>query len=393
AAAEEAQREAGSKLDAARAVVADRADGIPEEFRDMKTLDRSLKRVGREIKALDDALEEARSRLTNAGEELSGTRSGLKAAQDREAEASHRALAQRDEFKERLAREDFPDQQSFMRAKMTKDALEKLERDTQDFEGKLEAARDRVKRGSVALENLELPDMESLQAVADTAEEQFQQAIRREAGLTERLEQLTASLKFYGTVSTELEALEAEYAVVGRIAQVAGGTNSKGITFQRFVLGALLDDVLIAASERLKRVSEGRYSLQRPEARKDLRKAGGLDLEVLDAHTGKPRSAGTLSGGEGFLASLSLALGLADVVQWYSGGIRLDTIFVDEGFGSLDPETLDLAYKALVDLQRSGRMVGIISHVPELKEQISLRLEVTPGRHGSTAEFVLPGSA
>ena len=97
----------------------------------------------------------------------------------------------------------------------------------------------------------------------------------------------------------------------------------------------------------------------------------------------------TLSGGEGFLASLSLALGLADVVQSVLGGIRLDTVFVDEGFGSLDPEALDLAFRALVDLQRTGRLVGIISHVPDLKEQINARLEVSAGRNGSTARFVM----
>jgi exonuclease SbcC len=97
-----------------------------------------------------------------------------------------------------------------------------------------------------------------------------------------------------------------------------------------------------------------------------------------------------LSGGESFLASLSLALGLADVVQAYAGGIHLDTVFVDEGFGSLDPEALDLAFRALVDLQRAGRLVGIISHVPELKERIDVRLEVISTQRGSVTRFVLP---
>ena len=95
----------------------------------------------------------------------------------------------------------------------------------------------------------------------------------------------------------------------------------------------------------------------------------------------------TLSGGETFLASLSLALGLADVVQSYSGGIHLDTIFVDEGFGTLDPESLDFAMRALIDLQKGGRLVGIISHVPELKERIDARLEIRPTDRGSVAGF------
>ena len=114
----------------------------------------------------------------------------------------------------------------------------------------------------------------------------------------------------------------------------------------------------------------------------------GLDLEIHDAYTGTERPVSTLSGGESFLASLSLALGLADAVQSYAGGLHLDTMFIDEGFGSLDPEALDLALRALFDLQRDGRLVGIISHVPDLKERLDVRLEVRGDRRGSTARFV-----
>jgi len=127
--------------------------------------------------------------------------------------------------------------------------------------------------------------------------------------------------------------------------------------------------------------------LQRTMDRVRKNAAGGLDLEVFDQYTGVARGVGTLSGGETFLASLALALGLADVVQTYAGGIHLDTILVDEGFGTLDPESLDFAIKALIDLQKGGRLVGIISHVPELKERIDARLEVLPTQHGSTACF------
>ena len=110
---------------------------------------------------------------------------------------------------------------------------------------------------------------------------------------------------------------------------------------------------------------------------------------VFDAYTGKERSVKTLSGGESFLAALCLALGLSDVVQAAVGGVRLESMFVDEGFGSLDPEALDLAFRALVDLQKDGRLVGIISHVPDLRERIDARLEVIPGQRGSTARFVV----
>ena len=110
---------------------------------------------------------------------------------------------------------------------------------------------------------------------------------------------------------------------------------------------------------------------------------------MLDFYTGKYRHVKTLSGGEGFKASLALALGLADVVQAHAGGVSVDTMFVDEGFGTLDPESLQSAINCLIDLQRSGRLVGIISHVPELKDEIGARLEVQTGNGGSSAGFVI----
>ena len=158
------------------------------------------------------------------------------------------------------------------------------------------------------------------------------------------------------------------------------------ITLERYVLGALLDDVTQAANLRLLDMSHRRYSLHRMKETGSANK-GGLSLEVSDSYTGRSRPANTLSGGETFLASLSLALGLADVVQQRQGGVRLDTMFIDEGFGTLDPEALNSAMNTLIDLQNTGRLVGIISHVPELEERIDARLKVSPADKGSKAEF------
>ena len=134
-------------------------------------------------------------------------------------------------------------------------------------------------------------------------------------------------------------------------------------------------------------MTNNRFELLRKEDIGDKRKGQGLDLEVFDNYTGKARDVKTLSGGESFKASLSMALGLADVVQRYSGGIQLDTMFIDEGFGTLDPESLDNAVECLVNLQSDGRVVGIISHVQELKDRIEVKLEVSSTNKGSTAVF------
>ena len=131
-------------------------------------------------------------------------------------------------------------------------------------------------------------------------------------------------------------------------------------------------------------MSRGQFILRRSKSADDKRKNAGLDLEVEDSFTGTCRPTSSLSGGEGFLASLSLALGLADVVQSRLGGVRLDAVFVDEGFGTLDGEALELAIKTLSELQAGGRIVGIISHVPELREQIAHRLHVRKTAIGSS---------
>jgi exonuclease SbcC len=190
-----------------------------------------------------------------------------------------------------------------------------------------------------------------------------------------------------GGYEKQLEAVTGQYRVLGRIADVANGKNPKNVTFQRFVLGALLDDVILRASERLSRLSKGRFILNRSQDLTRANAAGGLNIEVYDHYTSTTRPVANLSGGESFLASLALALGLAEVVQSYSGGTYLEAMFIDEGFGSLDADSLDEAVRILFSLQEQGRLVGIISHIDELKERIDARLEVKKSEFGSSLSF------
>ena len=204
--------------------------------------------------------------------------------------------------------------------------------------------------------------------------------------------------KHIETTLTSLEELEAamgeareKVKFLSRLNDLANGGEQgfKNVTFERYVLGAILDEVVYAANLRLQKMSRNRYSLERSDYTGGGRGKQGLDLAVMDAFTGQSRPANTLSGGETFLASMALALGLADVIQSYAGGIHMDTMFIDEGFGTLDPDTLELAMETLVQLQSSGRLIGMISHVPELKSRIPAHLEVIRGDDGSTAKFVI----
>ncbi len=156
------------------------------------------------------------------------------------------------------------------------------------------------------------------------------------------------------------------------------------MTLETYVQTTWLDRVLERANLRLMVMSDGQYELLRQRQAEDLRSQSGLELEVLDHYNATRRSVRTLSGGESFQASLALALGLSDEIQAAAGGIQLDTLFVDEGFGSLDEEALDKAVQALSELSQGNRLVGIISHVAELKERIDRRIVVTKARDGGS---------
>lgn len=192
-------------------------------------------------------------------------------------------------------------------------------------------------------------------------------------------------------INEGIKELEAQYLTVGHLAEIARGQNTNRITFERYVLASFLEDILLVANERLRKMTSGRYELIRKNDRSKGNVQSGLELLVFDQFTGQERHVKTLSGGESFKASLALALGLADIVQQHAGGVSLETMFIDEGFGTLDPESLDHAIEALMDIQSSGRLVGIISHVPELKERIDARLEVISSQNGSRTEFRISG--
>lgn len=187
------------------------------------------------------------------------------------------------------------------------------------------------------------------------------------------------------------EKAEQLYTRVARISRSLAGGNSRKMPILQYVLGIMLDEVLHSANQFFSRFSRGRYALRRMTVPKGGNALGGLDIEVLDASSMQARSIETLSGGEQFLASLSLAFGLSDVVQNHSGAVQLDSLFIDEGFGSLDSETLDVAMKALSAIQSSGRMIGIISHVSELRGRIGPRIEVTRDASGVARAAVKNG--
>ncbi|WP_344443956.1 SbcC/MukB-like Walker B domain-containing protein, partial [Kitasatospora nipponensis] len=191
----------------------------------------------------------------------------------------------------------------------------------------------------------------------------------------------------------ELAPRLASFGRISRLAQLTTGTSADNrlrMRLESYVLAARLEQVAAAASDRLVRMSGGRYTLVHSDERSAGGKRSGLALLVVDAWTGTERDTATLSGGESFFASLALALGLADVVTDEAGGMPLDTLFIDEGFGTLDEQALEEVMDVLDGLRERDRAVGIVSHVADLRQRIPAQLLVRKGRHGSTLQLTGP---
>ncbi len=271
---------------------------------------------------------------------------------------------------------------------------EALTQAAQQLENELERADTALQLAAAALEKATgqlaeaaqpdrpFPPLEELRAQAESCRKQAM-ALTEETGkaltAAASLRQTLETVERIGSAFDEKELL---YRRTNRLAEAMVGKNPMKLPILQYVLSIMLDEVLACANRYFSVLSRGRYALRLMEGPKGGRAQSGLDLEVLDGDSMLPRSIETLSGGEQFLASLSLALGLSEVVQNSSGAVELGSLFIDEGFGSLDTETLDTAMKALAMLRGGGRLVGIISHVSELKTRIPCRIEITRDERG-----------
>jgi exonuclease SbcC len=387
--AETVLQAAAARMHADKATAEALQQGVPETLRSAERLAVEQSAATARHKLLTELFAAAQRSAQDAAVAHARAAEVLRAATDAQRAAKEAHESQRSTLQQRALDAGFADATAYKAAKLTESQITALDEEIRAYHVGIGAARVRLDETAAAARDLVAPDLPAMESAAASAEKAVEENVAHERVLAAKLAQLDTTLARLRDLEAELAALDARHAVIGQIANVANGRNPYNMTFQRYVLGVFLDEVLYAASQRLRIMSRGRFLLRRVREAAGGRSAGGLDLEVEDTYTSTARPVSTLSGGESFLASLALALGLADVVQGYAGGIRLETIFVDEGFGTLDPEALDLAIRALRDLQQGGRLVGIISHVTELKEWIDARLEITRDRRGSSARFVV----
>jgi exonuclease SbcC len=363
---------------------------IPDQYRSLEALNAGITQAKALLTDLQQTINTIRQTHTQALEQDAAQTAALKAAQSSSTQIREQADKALAELNGQLATQGFCDKQALTQAVLTNDELKKIASEITQYQQDCTANQTSLTQLNDKLSEQAKPQLTLVEAHLASAQTEQQKAEHHWQALQGRVTQLTQTQKQLKDADTQAKKLEDEYAIIGTLADVANGNTGNKISLQRFVLSVLLDDVLLEASHRLQLMSKGRYRLIRKENRSKGNKASGLELEVEDAYTSKVRSVATLSGGESFMAALSMALGLSDVVQAYAGGIKLDTLFIDEGFGSLDQDSLDLAIRTLMDLQSAGRMIGVISHVSEMKEQIGTRIDIIKTVNGSKTVIVLP---
>ncbi|MFF8914150.1 AAA family ATPase [Streptomyces sp. NPDC015032] len=357
--------------------------------------------LDREQAVLEAELAAARGESASVAEhaELLARRVGLLAATVAAVREEETAAQRRKEADGRLAdaafRAGFDTPQAAAATLLTDAEQRGLQRLIDAWQSEAAAVADRLaETASRAAADGPPAAVDTAQAAYDTAERSLRGASVALAAARERCAELGRLSRGATDEVRGLGPLREEYDRVARLAGLTAGTsadNERKMRLESYVLAARLEQVAAAATVRLERMSSGRYTLVHSDARTGGRRSG-LGLHVVDAWTGRERDTATLSGGETFFASLALALGLADVVTDEAGGVRLDTLFIDEGFGSLDDQTLDEVLDVLDSLRERDRSVGIVSHVADLRRRIPAQLEVVKERHGSAVRHRTAGA-
>ncbi|MBC2120342.1 AAA family ATPase [Listeria marthii] len=365
---------------------------IPADLRDKAVFEHKKNELNTSIQTHIEQAERVDAAFRQAEKATTQLESTLASAQKTILSAQEALQEQREIFKTAMKQNDFSSYDAYKQALMSAEELKSQEEQLADFERKRHLAISRQADLSEKLKDKQKPNIEQLEFVMREKQQQLGQSeentIKQREFVTKRKE----LIENYQNSIQSVEKAEANYADIGLLADAARGKNARRLTFERYILAMFLDTIIHRANHRLSKMTSGRFELQRKMEKAKGNVQSGLELEVFDEYTGLTRHVKTLSGGESFKTSLALALSLAEVVQEMAGGISLETMFIDEGFGTLDPESLEAAVECLLETQENGRLVGIISHVPELKERISARLEVTATNHGSTTKFITASS-
>ncbi len=348
--------------------------------------------------ALSQTLEQSRRALQDAEKAYQAAHAALESTKALAADSRHqlgeaepRREAAFAAYEEKRAENGFPSEKAYRAALRTEAEMAGLQTAIERYRNECTAVRaglSRLTEETKGQEKRDLSALEKEKAALQAEKSAFEEELRSvgaRLGANEKTEQ------FLKKAIREQKKKEEAFLLIDGLSRTANGDlpGRQKMAFEQFVQASYFDRILAEANKRLNILADGRFELLRRKRTVDFRSPAGLEIDVLDQYTGKVRTVRSLSGGESFKAALSLALGLSDVVQSYAGGVSVDTLFVDEGFGSLDAESLEQAVRTLAGLASGNRLIGIISHVDELKDRIEKQIVVTKGLTGSRLKLIV----
>ena len=339
---------------------------------------------------LDKQISEIRAAWDMHQKELAGETRVLHTLCEQYEQAQQSAQSAQTAWKQALTQAGFESGQAYQQALCPSEQITAMEQEIAEFGQKRAAAESRCLEYEKTVRSLQMQDVQLLKQRQQQMETDCVQCEDRIRRYETRLQTNQMLLQKIHQKQGEQKQLQEKAAAMRELSQTANGelAGKQKLMLEQYVQAAYFDRILQRANLRLREMTQGRYALKRRIKAENIRTQTGLDLDVTDYYTGKSRSVKTLSGGESFMGALSLALGMSDVIQHAAGGIRMETVFIDEGFGSLDSTALEQAISVLTRLSDGDRMIGIISHVEELKERIGRQIVVRRGTNGSTAHVI-----
>ncbi|MDP5275374.1 AAA family ATPase [Chengkuizengella axinellae] len=358
---------------------------IPEEVRSLALLEERMKQIQSQKSALElrwktvqEQLEQTKIKRSEVGAHLVNAETQVQETQGKLEKVNH-------QFSQSLVEAGFLQESDYQKAKMTKEIRLQLTKQMEDWKSNLTTVSKQIDELEGELKDKKREDLNEIQNSLDELKklvEQIRTQYYEVQNYTERAEEGKQNIL---SVSEKVQQAEDRYQLIKDLYDVIRGDNVKKISFERYLQIEFLEQIIQMANGRLQKLSNGQFQLLRSDRLEKRGRQSGLGLDVYDHYTGQLRDVKTMSGGEKFNASLCLALGMADVIQTYEGGISIETMFIDEGFGSLDEESLTKAIDTLIELQKSGRMIGVISHVQELKQAIPAVLDVRKTKEGTSS--------
>ena len=343
----------------------------------------------KEARQIRDAIERTRQQLHSLQIRIEKGRSDLESGEKRLADLRIQYAGRSSAFLASLRELGFENKAAYTAARLPQSEMDRLDREGQLYARKLQSLSDQSSALKARLEGKERVDLSQLEAQQRTLSARLNEASAQENSITRRLVRNEDAFQQLKEALHCKQRRAQNWAVVTDLYKAVSGQLSQTvkISFETYVQQYYFKQVVAAANRRLSVLTDGMFTLRCKEEARNLVSQSGLDLDVLDRSTGLWRDVSTLSGGESFLASMALALGLSDVVQSQSGGIRLDSMFIDEGFGTLDEATLKNALDLLTRLADGKRFIGVISHMPELSERIERKIMIRKTLTGSHAEI------